>query len=335
MEIARVWMLFTVVAILVAAVGVVLARSADRIGEAFRLDRSIIGFMLLAAATSLPELVVSCQLARSGLVDMAVGGLLGSCLINLMILAVIDLSRWSTGRMLTRKLAAHALSGLASIFLAAIAAVAVLVPAMPSFGRLHLGSLLLLLGYLATVRLIFVDGIVSRAADVVESADVEAEALADPPPKRRPVVLYLAGTFAIFLLASPLATTSNSLAVVLGLSGTFFGALFLALITSLPEMVTTYESSRIGADDMAIGNILGSNAFNLLILVAVDIASPLPLFSSLENMHAVTAIGIILTTSVATMGILYHVEKRIWFGEPDAFLVILMSLLFYFILYVG
>ena len=187
MDFARASMLFFVVAALVAAVGVVLARSADRVGEAFRLDRSITGFMMLAAATSLPELVVSCQLARIGLVEMAVGSLLGSCLINLLILAVIDLSRWSKGRMLSRKLAAHALSALASIFLAAIVAVAVLVPSMPVFGRLHLGSLLVLLGYLTTVRLIFIDGMVSRAASTPSCILVHGYPQEDPDQPSSPL----------------------------------------------------------------------------------------------------------------------------------------------------
>ncbi len=183
--------------------------------------------------------------------------------------------------------------------------------------------------------MIFLDRMVSRAADVAESPLVEAELASDAIPRWKPVAIYLLGTAVILALVSPLATTSNDLALLLGVSGTFFGAVFLALVTSLPEMVTTYESSRIGADEMAIGNVLGSNAFNLLILVAVDLTYSGPLFSALGSVHAVAAVGILLTTSVAAMGLLYHVEERRWFGEPDAILVIILSLLFFYLLYLG
>ena len=131
---------FAAVSVGIAGLGIVLSRSADALGNAFRLDRSISGFLLLAAATSLPELVVSCQVVREGSPGMAVGSLLGSCLMNLLILAVIDLTRRTRGRILTQKAAAHALASLASVFLAAIVAVAVLVPSMPSIGRYHSAS---------------------------------------------------------------------------------------------------------------------------------------------------------------------------------------------------
>lgn len=330
---------FTILAVGVALVGVVLARSADRLGNAFRLDRSITGFIFLAAATSLPELVVSSQLARSGALDMAVGSLQGSCLMNLLILAAIDLSQRSRGRMLSRKAAAHVLSALASILLAAVVGLSVLYPGWPALGRMHVGSLLLLVAYLLTVRLVFVDTAKSRAADVVESPEAAAELIEEADEasgsKRWSIIGYALATMGIFAMASPLATTSDSLAILLGLSGTFFGAVFLALVTSLPEIVTTYEATRIGADDMAIGNVLGSNAFNLLILVAVDLAASQPLFSSISPIHAIAALGVVVTTVIAAMGMLYRIERRVWYLEPDAAAVIVVAMGFYYLLFRG
>lgn len=324
---------FLLLAFAVALVGIVLARASDQLGGAFRLERSITGFLLLAAATSLPELVISCQVARTGDIDMAVGSLLGSCLMNLLILAAIDLSRRNRGTMLSAKAAAHGLSGLASILIAAVVAVAVLVPNIPGIGRLHLASVVIFATYLVTFRLVYLDRRMSRISDALETAS-----RADPelkPVMWRVATPYLIATAGIFVLASPLANSSVELATLLGLSGTFFGAVFLALVTSLPEIVTTYEASRMDADDMAIGNVLGSNAFNLLILVAVDFVSPSPLFSSMQSIHAVAALGIIVATSIAAMGMLYRVEKRWWTLEPDAVAVIGVSLFFFYVIYVG
>jgi cation:H+ antiporter len=83
---------FVLLAGAVAIAGSLLARSADRIAEATGLGRLLVGSLLLAGVTSLPELSVDIAAIRSGFVDLAAGDLLGSSLMNLLILAVFDLS---------------------------------------------------------------------------------------------------------------------------------------------------------------------------------------------------------------------------------------------------
>ncbi len=332
MEFISTLLLFTLVAVGVSVVGVVLTSSSDKLGAAYQLQRSVTGFIILAAATSLPELIVSCRVARKGAVEMAVGSLLGSCLINLLILAAIDLSRRTRSRMFSRTSAAHSLSALASILLAAIVAACVVIPDMPTLGPLHSGSFLLFLGYLLTVRLVTLDQFLSGS--VASSDETHPKVLPTITSKKWALISFLGAATGLLLLSTPLANSSDKLASELHMSGTFFGAVFLAFITSLPEAITTYEAARRDACDMAIGNILGSNAFNLLILVAVDFCTPGPLFNSLGPVHAVAAIGVIVTTTIAAMGLLYRVEKRIWYLEPDAVGVILVAMLFFYIVYV-
>jgi cation:H+ antiporter len=79
--------------------------------------------------------------------------------------------------------------------------------------------------------------------------------------------------------------------------------------------------------DLAIGNIFGSNVFNLVTLVPVDCFQPGPLFGTLSSAHAVTAAWIMLVTAVAAMGQLYRAEKRYWLFEPDASLIIVLVLI--------
>lgn len=117
---------FLGLSLVVAAAGTVLALAADRIAEITQLGRLLIGSLLLAAATSLPELSVDVSAVRRGLADLAVGDLLGSSLMNLLILAVLDLAVRSRGGMLSRQAASHALSGTLSIGLTAIVGLAVL-----------------------------------------------------------------------------------------------------------------------------------------------------------------------------------------------------------------
>jgi cation:H+ antiporter len=183
--------------------------------------------------------------------------------------------------------------------------------------------------------LVYVDRRITTEQDIVavdEEPGLEAATI-PRPPLLRSAILYGLSTLGIFLLAPPLASTSEQLAGLLQLSGTFFGAVFLALVTSLPEVVTTGEASRMRLDDLAIGNILGSNSFNLLILVALDVTHEEPLFASLSAVHALAALGVVVTTTIATMGLLYRVEKRLWYLEPDAVAVTLSALAFFYVLY--
>jgi cation:H+ antiporter len=96
----------------------------------------------------------------------------------------------------------------------------------------------------------------------------------------------------------------------------------VALSTTLPELVTTFTAVRIGARDLAVGNIFGSNSFNMAMLPIVDFFYPGSLLSSVDPTHAITAGSAIIVMSVAIMGLLYRAEKRLWFIEPDAALVI-------------
>ena len=128
---------FLALAAVVALAGTFLARSADQIAEITRLGRLLIGSVLLAAATSLPELTIDLSAVRQGMPDLAAGDLFGSSLMNLMILAGLDLVHRSGGKMLSRESAAHALSATLSIAFTAIAGMAILTaPHLPGFSFL-------------------------------------------------------------------------------------------------------------------------------------------------------------------------------------------------------
>ena len=117
---------FVALSAVVATAGTFLARSADRIAESTGLGRLFVGSVLLAAATSLPELSVDVAAVRGGMIDLAAGDLLGSSLMNLLILAGVDLAQRSGRRMLSREAASHALSATLSIALTGLVGMAVL-----------------------------------------------------------------------------------------------------------------------------------------------------------------------------------------------------------------
>jgi len=321
---------FLALAAVVATAGVFLARSADQIAEITRLGRLLIGSVLLAAATSLPELTVDLSAIRQGMPDLAAGDLVGSSLMNLLILAALDLAHRSGGKMLSREAAAHALSATLSIALSALVGMAILTASrLPEFTFLGIGiwSWGILAAYLLGVRMIFLDQRVSARA-VVEAAMVAEpiEVVAQPvqPPLWKPIVVFLVAAFVLFLAGPSLAHVAGQLADLTGLGKTFIGTTLVAICTSLPELVASVTALRMKAFDLVIGNVFGSNAFNMLLFVPLDAAHSGPLFADISPTHAVTSLAVILATTVATLGQLYHVEKRTRVVEPDAFLMLLI-----------
>jgi cation:H+ antiporter len=315
---------FFALAAVVAVAGVLLARAADAIAEATGLGRLLVGSILLAAATSLPELTVDIAAVRAGMPDLATGDLLGSSLMNLLILAGIDLTRWNGRRMLSREAASHALSATLSIALTAIAGLAMLTAGrLPSAVLLGVGgwSWAILGAYVLGARMLFIDQRISARLAVEQRGG-------EPPPSpaapARAAAVF-AGAAAAILLAGPrLAHVAGELADRSGLGGTFVGTTLVALTTSLPELASSLAAVRLGAIDLAIGNTFGSNAFNMVLFVPLDAVHPGEMLAVVSPAHVATAFAVIVATAIAMLGQLYHVERRVPLLEPDAILVLVV-----------
>ena len=311
---------FVLLAVLIVAAGTLLAHTADRIGKLTGLGGTLAGFLLLAGATSLPELAIDCKAATIGAPDLAVGDLLGSSIFNLLILGVIDLTHRSTVRILSPVSAAHALSAITSIVLTALALVSMVLPYNAEFIGIGIGPWLILITYFLSVRLIFFDQRVAHRSHPQTRESTSRTSLS------RNVYGFAVGALVVLTCGPLLARVADGLAEETGLGGTLVGTTFVALTTSLPEIITTITAVRMGAYELAAGNIFGSNCFNMAILPIVDFFyREGPIMRAVEMTHALTACSVIVITGLATMGLLYRVEKRIWLFEPDALLVVLLS----------
>jgi Ca2+/Na+ antiporter len=123
-----------------------------------------------------------------------------------------------------------------------------------------------------------------------------------------------------------IAHAAEQFAQATGLGRTFVGTTLVALSTSLPEFVASLAAIRMKAFDLAIGNVFGSNSFNMLLMVPLDIVHPGALMASVAAGHGITCLAAILATQTAIMGQLYNVEGRWRFIDPDAWLVIAIVL---------
>lgn len=314
---------FLVLATVVACAGVVLTRAADAIAQRTGLGRLLVGSIALAAATSLPELSVDIAAVRAGHADLAAGDLFGSSLMNLLILAGIDLCRRNGRKMLSREAASHALSATLSIALTALAGCAVVTAGrVPTTELLRIGgwSWAILIAYLLGARMLFIDQRISAhvATETTKEGTIRAG------PLRQSLVFFTAAAGVLVVAGPRLAEAADALSDRTGLGGTFVGTTLVALTTSLPELVASLAAVRLGALDLAIGNALGSNAFNMILFVPLDAVHSGSFFQALSPSHAVTAFAVVIATSIAVLGQLYHVERRLPLIEPDALLVILV-----------
>lgn len=312
---------FLALAAVIVLAAMLLASFADELSVQTGLGHSVTGLVLLAGATSLPEFSIGYSAIRMGAADLTAGDVLGSSLLNLFLLAVLDMASRTPGRILSRRAVNHAMAAAVACVMTAIVLLGILLDSEWTFLRLGPASWALLLTYPLCTRILFRD---QRAITATaEETDHSAET-AGHRSLTKNVLGFLGCGLVIFIVAPKLAHTADQLAVTTGLGRTFFGTLFVATMTSLPEAVSTYSAIRLKRPDMAIGNILGSNTFNMLILGVMDLATVKPVMSQVADVHAITAACVLLTTAVTILCLVYRSEKKWWIIEPDAMLVILL-----------
>ena len=150
--------------------------------------------------------------------------------------------------------------------------------------------------------------------------EVAEEARYEEVSKRRAYALYGMNAAVIIAAATYLPHLGERIAEVTGLGRTFVGSVFIALSTSLPEIVVSISALRMGAVDIALGNLFGSNLFNVGILALDDLLyTKGPLLSNVSGSHAVTAFGAVAMMAVAVVGLTYKVtRKRLFIGWDSA-----------------
>jgi cation:H+ antiporter len=311
----------------VVLAGIALARYADEIAEATGLGRLWVGAMLLAAATSLPELTTDVAAVRLGAADLAVGDLFGSGLANMLILALIDLLP-PRGRVLQNAAFDHALSVGLAIGLTSLAALMVAMASPLALLGVAPGSVILLIVYLAGSRVVYLHSRRDQAGAVAEGMGARAHGAL------RPAAIRFALASLVVLVAAPaFAWAARGIAQVTGLGNTFVGTWLVGISTSLPELVASLAAARMGAYDMAVGNLFGSNAFNMAIFFGIDLAQPGSIFAGLDPSHVLSALLAVLLMSLGLAAIVYRARRSFAMLEPDSVLMLLVYVIGMWLLY--
>jgi cation:H+ antiporter len=302
------WLQFVACVALIAIAGPVLTRYGDVIARMTGLSRSWIGLVLIATATSLPELFTGLSsVTFADAPNIAVGDALGSCLFNLVMLVLLD--ELSRGEPMYRRIdQGHILTaGFGVILIGAVGAFMLLSQTALSYRIAHVS--------IFTPLLVAVYFVAMRAAFVYERR-------MRPPPEpikiegaitlRMAILRYAAAATIIIFAGSWLPFIGQEIAVQMGWQTTFVGTLLIAGATSTPELVVTISALRIGAVDMAIGNLLGSNLFDMLVLAIDDLAYLKgPLLAAASPAHAITAFAAVVMSGIFVVAMLFKPETRL------------------------
>ena len=306
-----IWIEFILCAALIFYVGSLLSKYGDVIAEKTGLGRAWVGAILIAGVTSLPELASGVSaVAWLNAPNLAAGAVLGSCLFNLALIALIDLA-YQPGRVLAQAQEVHILSGGLGVLMLGIVAMGVLIgPALNGVGILGISVLSIVLLVLYAVGGKMIAGLEKERLGEVLEKEAEQGGYEDISA-RKAYIVFVINAIAVIGLGIWLASIGDRLAATTGLSRSFVGNLFLALSTSLPEIAASLAAIRLGAVDLAIGNVLGSNLFNILLFFVYDLADGKRNFwASLTNSNAFAAVMTMMMTGVVIISLMYRASPK-------------------------
>lgn len=322
---------FLLCALVIFLAGKKLAFYGDLIADLTGMGKAWIGLILMAFVTSLPELMVG--ISSSAIVqsaDLAVGDILGSCAFNLGLLAMLDAFVPGKKPLLGNASQSHVLAAALGLILMTMAGVGLFLPedviVTPGIGLISISFILI---YLFAIKLIYQYH--KKNLPVVATV-VPGE---QPSLPLKPVIgWYTLYALIIIVAALFLPYFAEHIAEETGLGKTFVGTLFLAISTSLPEIAVSIAAVRAGSIDLSIGNLLGSNLFNIFILFIDDLVyTKGHILKDANDVQLISVFAVILMSAVAIIGFTYRLAQKRYLLAWDAFLIFLIYIVNIILLY--
>jgi cation:H+ antiporter len=311
-------LIFAAAAAAVWLAGIQLSNSTDALDLRLGLGQAVGGVLLLAIATNLPEIAITCSAALAHHLGIAIGNILGGIAIQTVVLVALDVAMGPQSALTTR--AASLVLGLESMLVVIVLAISVMGAQLPSSqGRLEPAAILIALTWLAGVWLInqarhglpWQDSSGNAPGAQEEPLGHSKAVLAEKMTLARAVIIFaLAG--AVTLAAGVVLERSGErIATHIGLSGVVFGATILAAATALPELSTGLRSVKLGDYQLAVSDIFGGNAFlPVLFLVATLLSGSAVLPQAQPADVYLTALGIVLTV-VYAWGLIMRPRRQV------------------------
>ncbi len=308
-----IWGEFILCSAVIVLCGYFLSLYGDMIAEKSGLGRAWIGLILMAGVTSLPELISGISAVTiAGVPDIAVGGITGSCIFNLSIIALMDFFH---GRdpIFSRAATVHMLSAGFGVLLIGIASMAIIAgPAIPEIYHVGLYSPIIIFVYIMAIRSVYYYEKRMLAEHITEVVNA-VEPQYDHMSLGKAILIYVINASIIVIAATILPFLGDKIAIETGLGGSFVGTVFIGLTTSLPELAVSMAALKIGAAEMAIANLFGSNLFNIAIIAVEDVFyTKGSLLGAVSSEHAVMGFIAIMMTGIAIVALTYRSRKKLF-----------------------
>ncbi|MDN3668223.1 sodium:calcium antiporter [Echinicola jeungdonensis] len=265
---------FILMSIVIAIAGTKLTKVADKLADITGIGEAFMGGVMLGAMTSLPGSVTSISVAIKGFPELAVSNGLGGIVAQTAFIGIADIAYKKANLEHASASIANLMFGVLLILLLAFI---LIVSAMPEYHiiGIHPASFLLIFIYLAGLRMVRSAQKFPMWRPRITSDTEEDESNHDFVSKAKTrklwvifSVLAITVAFAGFMVAQ----TGVSLAEKTGFSETFVGTFFTAISTSLPELMVSVAAVRQRAVTLAVSNIIGGNAYDVLFVSFSDFA---------------------------------------------------------------
>lgn len=258
---------------------------ASAIAKKLRIPSIVIGLTIVAFGTSAPELAVSLGAALKGSNDIAIGNVVGSNIFNTLV--VLGASAAITPVMVKKEIIKrdYPLSMIAAVLLGILSMDTIFFKAdAMTIGRFDGIVLLILFLFfvVSTVR----SGLKERNANLEEASEIV------DMPLWKSIVIILVGLAGIIIGGDLSVESAKEIARAFGMSEALIGLTIVAFGTSLPELVTSIVAAKKGENDIAVGNVVGSNIFNILLILGLS-ATILPMNMSSTYLYDIIILIII------------------------------------------
>ena len=242
-----------------------LVEGASNIAKKFHIPEIIIGLTVVSIGTSMPELVVSLTSAMQGHSDIAIGNVVGSNIVNLMlILGMCAIMRPLEFKRETR---------IIEIPITIVVTMMLFIMANTAYSGVDnmIGRAegLMLLG--CCVLFIIYNIIMAKKGEAFDAEEgLEEKRVVQIIPTRKSILFIIIGILMLKFGGDLVVEHAVKIATICGISETLISLTIVAISTSLPELVTSVTATKKGEIDMAIGNIVGSNIFNIILIIGAS-----------------------------------------------------------------
>lgn len=262
---------------------------SSNLAKALKIPTLIIGLTVVAFGTSAPEAVVSIVASTKGSNEIALSNIIGSNIFNL--LAVLGISAIVKGLKASRQI-------ITKDFLFSILATLVLIAMM--FDKLLSGDKLNIITrgeglVLLSILVLYVYSLILTASK--EKKLIKEKHKLTP----KDILMLVLGLSAVILGGELVVKSSQQIALNLGISETLVGLTIVSIGTSLPELVTSIVAAKKGETDIALGNVIGSNIFNILFVLGISSTLSPILVNSQSLIDVLILLGITIICYIFTI----------------------------------